>query len=84
MQPTIRKKGRYLIEVEVSNVTARTISIPTKSIMAELQPVTIVPQPVFELQPTEEGEDLIQKVVINPDLSAEQRNQCVNILQCWF
>jgi hypothetical protein len=41
------------ITIQLSNVTTRTITIPAKAVICELQPVTIQPKPSQENQPVE-------------------------------
>jgi hypothetical protein len=54
-----------------SNVTTRTITIPPKAVICELQPVTIQPKPSQENQPVETS--FLDKVEINKsDLSDEE------------
>jgi hypothetical protein len=41
------------ITIQLSNITTRTITIPPKAVICELQPVTIQPKPSQENQPVE-------------------------------
>jgi hypothetical protein len=71
------------ITIQLSNVTTRTITIPPKVVICELQPVTIQPKPFQENQPVETL--FLDKVEINnSDLSG-----CLKVLSsnnsilCW-
>ena len=64
-------KNNGHITIQLSNVTTRTITIPPKAVICELQPVTIQPKPSQENQPVETS--FLDKVEINKsDLSDEE------------
>ena len=46
-------KNNGHITIQLSNMTTRTITIPPKAVICELQPVTIQPKPSQENQPVE-------------------------------
>ena len=65
---TLKNNGH--ITIQLSNITTRTITIPPKAVICELQPVTIPPKPSQENQPVE---TFLDKVEINKsDLSDEE------------
>ena len=58
------------LTVRISNVTTRTITIPTKAVLCEIQPVTIEATPKSE---TTDAEELLKKVEITKsDLTDEE------------
>ena len=59
-------KNNGHITIQISNVTTRTITIPPKAVICELQPVTIQPKPSQENQPVEIS--FLDKVEINKSL----------------
>jgi hypothetical protein len=59
-------KNNGHITIQISNVTTRTITIPPKAVICELQPVTIQPKPSQENQPVETS--FLDKVEINKSL----------------
>ena len=66
---TLKNNGH--ITIQLSNITTRTITIPPKAVICELQPVTIQPKPSQENQPVETS--FLNKVEINKsDLSDEE------------
>ncbi|XP_041355287.1 uncharacterized protein LOC121372918 [Gigantopelta aegis] len=73
--PTIvqyRYRENQGIEIQLSNVTARTIVVAPRAIICELQPVTI------EDEPTEgKGSDVsfLSKITLSSDISEDQREQ---------
>ena len=68
--------------IHVANVTARPISIHPKSVLAELQPVTI--ETILNQMVVDSNDrDLIDKVTINDNLPADVRDVCVELLHKW-
>ena len=62
------------IPVEISNITARTVSVPPRAIVCEMQPVTIADTstPVS----TSEFEQILEKVQISDTLTEGEKEKC--------
>ena len=65
------------VPVVLSNVTARTVSIPSRAIVCELQPVSIESTPTCM---DSESEAWLEKITINSNLPTNLRNQCIDFL----
>jgi hypothetical protein len=70
-----------LIEVHVSNVTARTISIPPRAILCELQPVSVADVPE-DVVVREQVDDILSQMDITSDnLSKEDLQKGIDLIK---
>ena len=71
---TYRYRGSGVVKVQVTNVSTRTVTVPSKAIICELQPVNI--EDVSQVDNDDVAEDVLEKVEISTDnLSAPELQQ---------
>ena len=71
----------YMVPVEISNITTRTVSISPKAILCELQPVTVLDTVLPEsATTTPDVRQILDQVNISKDVTIEEQNGCKDLI----
>lgn len=71
--------GTPSISVEITNVTTRTVSIPPKALLCEMQPVYLAELPSSVPVPSR-LENILEKVNLSNSLSDEEKMRCQSLI----
>jgi hypothetical protein len=69
------------IPVEICNITTRTIAVPPRTVLCELQPVELLNTQMPEtLNSTPELQHIYERIKLSPTISEEEEHQCKHLI----
>lgn len=77
---TYQGKGKGFVDVTISNCSTRTVTIPPKSIVCEVQPVTIEESTLFCIENSGKASEILDQVNIPSNIDSDSKIALENLL----